>query len=200
MPETTVSTHTHARILAAAVHLYEARTGLLWDDLPAGVERWGLLTEAGRFVKAVDAADDRIRLTLPEFNAIRSDALYNLSSDLHLKFGRDGQLDAIRATGVTDYIEEQRQALNDRHNDPKNSDEAMESLIRERVAAELESVADSLDHSSLEDITRGLDIDRIPGTPARFKRRMIAGCADWLRNRATDILDERVRLYGRVRR
>jgi hypothetical protein len=200
MPEPTVPTHQHERVLAAAGHLYEARTGLLWDALPAGPERWGLLLDAERLVKAIDAADDRIRLTLPEFNAIKAEALSDLNSDLHLKFGRDGQLDAIRATGVTDYIDEQRQRLIDRHSDPKNSDEAMESLIRERVAAELAEVADTLDHASLDVITAGLDIDRETGVPPRFKRRMIAGCADWLRTRGTDILEERVRLYGRVRR
>lgn len=199
MPETTAPGHTHARILAAACHLYEARTGLHWNDLPSGVEQRGLLLEAERFVKAIDAADDRIRLTLPDFNAIKAEALSDLNSDLHLKFGREGQLPAIQATGVTDFIDEQRQALIDRHRDPKNSDEAMESLIRERVAAELESVADSLDHASLDDITAGLDIDRQPGVPPRFKRRMIAGCADWLRTRATDILAGKYRFHGRVR-
>lgn len=200
MPETTTPNHTNARILAAAGHLYEARTGLLWDALPAGQERGDVIAKATRLVQTIDAADDRIRLTLPEFNAIKAEALSDLNSNLHLKFSRGGQLPAIQATGVTDFIDEQRQALIDRHRDPKNSDEAMVSLVRERVAAELESVADSLDHASLDDITAGLDIDRIPGTPARFKRRMIAGCADWLRTRATDILEEKVRLYGRVRR
>lgn len=200
MPEPTVPDHLKARALVAASHLSEARTGMPWSDLPAGQEKWDLLIEAGRLVKAVDAADDRIRLTLPEFNAIKAETLSDLNSNLHLKFGRGGQLPAIQATGVTDFIDEQRQALIDRHREPKNSDEAMESLIRERVAAELESVADSLDHASLDDVTAGLDIDRIPGTPARFKRRMIAGCADWLRTRAADILAEKVRLYGRVRR
>lgn len=199
MPEP-VPEHLKARAFAAAAHLSEARTGVLWNDLPAGQEKWDLLAAAGRLVKAIDAADDRIRLTLPEFNAIKAEALSDLNSNLHSKFGRGGQLPAIQATGVTDFIDEQRQSFIDRHRDPKNSDEAMESLIRERVAAELESVADSLDHASLEDITAGLDIDREPGVPPRFKRRMIAGCADWVRTRSADIITEKVRLYGRARR
>ena len=200
MPETTVPAHQYERVLAAATHLYRVREGLALEDLAVGREYYDLIDEATRLVQAIDAADDRIRLTLPEFNAIKAEALSDLNSNLHFKFGREGQLDAIRATGVTDYIDEQRQALIDRHRDPKNADEAMESLIRERVAAELAEVANSLDHASLDVITAGLDIDREPGVPPRFKRRMIAGCADWLRTRGTDILEERVRLYGRVRR
>lgn len=199
MSETATTDHQQARILAAAAHLYEARSGLTWDGLPAGPERSDVMAKAARLVSCIDAADDRIRLTLPEFNAIRVEALSDLNSDLHMKF-RGEDLRTIQASGVPHFIEEQRLALIDRHRDPKNSHEAMDSLIRERVAAELDSVADSLDHASLEDITAGLDIDREPGVPPRFKRRMIAGCADWLRTRSADILAEKVRLYGRTRR
>jgi len=180
---------TNPRIEAAARAAHNLIHGLEPGDESSWNERGGpyraeALSRAAALVAAIDAADDRIRLTLPEFHAIREDAVSDLNRALHRDWN-DDQRAAAQEAGVPEYIEEYRTKLEGHYLEPANHETAMASLIRERTAAALRSTADAFDHASLSDITADMDID--PGVSPRFKRIMIRGCADWLRNRADEL-------------
>lgn len=187
------------RVYAAARADYNLRHGLdiddrSWDEL-GDVAQSETLTRATALVAAIDAADDRIRLTMPEFNAIRADAIGDLSRSMHHDLDATQMADA-RSAGVPEYLYDYKTKLYDGHLEPADHEEAMASLIRERLAIALNNTADYLDAASLEDITRGMELD--PGVTARFKRIMIRGCADWLRTRAGELGTEKFRPYRRV--
>ncbi|ACL42244.1 hypothetical protein Achl_4293 (plasmid) [Pseudarthrobacter chlorophenolicus A6] len=190
---------TAARVEAAARADFNLSRGLEaddsgWDEI-GGATRAQSLARGAAIVAAIDAADDRVRLTLPEFNAIKADAIGDLSSALHQSWDVESRT-AAQAAGVPDFIEQYRAALGDHYLEPANHEAAMASLVRERTAAALRSTAEHFDAASLSDITGDMDID--PAVPPRFKRIMIRGCADWLRTRA-DELDEETRTpYYRV--
>jgi len=194
---------TDPRIDAAARADYNLTHGLAphaethWDELP-DMHRAGPLARAGILVAAIDAADDRIRLTLPQFHAIRADAIGDMSRHLHRHF-KPGQLAAAQAAGIPESIEEYRAGLAGQHLEPVNFEEAMGSLIRERLSASLRTTADFFDHASMEQITCGMrELDISPLVSPQFQRRFIQGCAGWLRNRA-DELEEETRIpYRRV--
>lgn len=197
MPESThIPDHEYIRIDTAARQLYESRTGLNWEDLALGTDRFQVIAEAVHLVKAIDAADGRIRLTLGEFNAIRADAVRDVHYALLREMSGD-DFEHLATLGVPEAIHNYSLSLKPADHDPKNLDEALGALVRERVSAELNVIADSLDAGDLREITAGLDIDRESGITPRFKRRMIAGCADWIRTRSVDILDTNKQLRGR---
>ena len=129
-------TETNPRIEAVARAEYNLRCGLApdaesnWDELP-DKHRAEPLARAAIFVAAMDAADDRVRLTLPEFHALKSDAISDLNIHLFSHLGKD-QLAA--GSAVTDAIEEYRASAADRYIEPVNHEAAMKSLIRERTA------------------------------------------------------------------
>lgn len=191
---------TTARVEAAARLEYNLNHGLDADDYAAwdainGDTRAQALARAEATVAAIDAADDRIRLTLPEFNAIKADTVYNLSHDLHQSWTAE-QRAAAQAAGIPEFIEAHRARLGESYLEPVDHESAMASLISERLAAALRSTAESFDHASLSDITGATETP--PGVSARYKRIMISGCADWLRNRAADLeSDDRIP-YRRV--
>lgn len=190
---------TTARIEAAARADFNLNRGLEaddpgWDEIH-GDTRAQSLARGAAIVAAIDAADDRIRLTLPELNAIKADAVYDLSHNLHLSWDAESRT-AAQAAGVPEFLEEYRTKLTNRYIEPANHEAAMASLIRERLAAALRATADSFDHASLSDITGAMDIPS--GVSPRYKRIMISGCADWLRNRADDLDAEGRIPYYRV--
>lgn len=190
---------TTARIEAAARADFNLSRGLEaddpgWDEIH-GDTRTESLARGAAIVAAIDAADDRIRLTLPEFHAIKADAVHDLSHALHMSWDAESRT-AAQAAGVPDFIEQYRATLADRFIDPPNHEAAMASLVRERLAAVLRATAESFDHASLSDITGAMDIP--PGVSARYKRIMISGCADWLRTRADDLDAEGRIPYYRV--
>ncbi|WP_230854507.1 hypothetical protein [Arthrobacter terrae] len=189
-----------ARTEAAARTEYNLAQGLepndetSWNEL-GGQPRATALARAAVLIAAIDAADDRIRLTIPEFHAIKADAIGDLSHALHRDWDAD-QLTSAQAAGVPDCMEAFRSKLAGSHLEPANHESAMASLISERTAAALRSTADTFDYASLADVTADMDID--PGVSPRFMRIMIRGCADWLRTRA-DELDAGTRIpYYRV--
>jgi hypothetical protein len=191
---------TNARIEAAARTDYNLSHGLepedqdSWNEL-GGQPRAAAIARATAMVAAIDAADDRIRLTMPEFHAIEANAVRNLSYSLHQDWS-DDQRAAAQAAGVPEYIHAYTTRLEDQYLEPLNHEAAMASLVRERLAAALRSTAEWFDHASLSEILAETDID--PAVPARFKRIMIRGCAQWLTTRATE-LDEGGRIpYYRV--
>lgn len=191
---------TSARVEAAARIDFNLSRGLEpeataeWEEL-GGRTRAQALSRAAVMVAAIDAVDDRVRLTFPEFHSIKAEAIYDLSFSMHQDWN-DDQRTAAQTAGIPEYIEAYRAKLDQQYLDPINHEAAMASLIRERTAAALRSTADGFDHASLSDITADMDIDA--GVPPRFKRVMINGCADWLRRQADD-LDEGGRLpYFRV--
>lgn len=190
---------TSARIEAAARADFNLSRGLeagdpAWDEIH-GDTRAQSLARGAAIVAAIDAADERIRLTLPEFHAIKVDTILDLSHALHLSWDAESRM-AAQAAGVPEFLEEYRTRLADRYIEPANHEAAMASLIRERLAAALRATADSFDHASLTDITGAMDIP--PGVSPRYKRIMISGCADWLRNRADDLDAEGRIPYYRV--
>lgn len=166
---------------------------------PEDTEGWGAvslktqkayLAKAAALIPALDAADDRIRLTMPEFNGLKSQTLRDIRTDLYARFGSNLQPE------VAGYLEE-RSGDYERFMEPVNHEQAMESLIRERLAAALNRTADFFDAASLDSIMTDMDLET--DVPARFKRRMINGCADWLRNHATELtVNNRHRPYYRV--
>jgi hypothetical protein len=179
---------------AAARTLFNVEHGYAPDD----TEGWGsarlvtqqeYITKAAVLVPALDAADDRIRLTMPEFNAIKAQALRDITTDLYARFGSGLQAE------VASYLEERRGDY-ERFIEPVNHEQAMESLILERLAAALNRTADFFDAASLDSITCEMDLDA--EVPPRFKRRMINGCADWLRDHARELTANRARPYYRV--
>lgn len=190
MPETS------PRILAAASTLFNVDAGFApddrseWDAAPLKVQQ-GFIERAVVLVAAIDANDDRIRLTLPQFLNIKAQTVSDLSIDLHSRHGADPAAQGVLAT-----VEQIRASYGDRYLDPVNHEEAMASLIRERLAKELHSIADSFDAASLQDITDGFDFDH--GMTPRTLRLVIHGCADWLRTRAEDLDDGPRRPYRRV--
>lgn len=185
---------TNARRSAAARTLFNVDHGYAPDDTE-GWESTSLKTQqdyktkADVLVPALDAADDRIRLSMPEFNAIKARAVSNLTLDLYARFG------ANLPTEVSAYIQE-RCADYDRFIEPVDHETAMESLILERLAAALNRTADFFDAASLDSITCDMDLE--PGVPPRYQRRMINGCADWLRDHARELTANRARPYYRV--
>lgn len=194
---------TSARIEAAARADYNLGCGLApdaesnWDELPDKL-RAGPLARAGILVAAIDAADDRIRLTLPEFNDIRADAVGDLNRHLHQHYSPE-QLAAAQDAGIPDTIEAYRVGLADRYLEPVNFEEAMGSLIRERLGASLRSTAEFFDHASLEQITCEMrDLDLSPLVSPQFQRRFIQGCSGWLRTRADELAEETRIPYRRV--
>jgi hypothetical protein len=128
---------------------------------------------------------------MPEFNAIKAHAVSDLSMDLRVRFGAD------LPTDISAYMQE-RLAACDRYIEPVNHEAAMESLILERLAAALNRTADFFDAASLDSITCDMDLE--PNVPPRLKRRMINGCADWLRDHARELTANRARPYYRVNR
>ncbi|QOD06015.1 hypothetical protein [Pseudarthrobacter sp. BIM B-2242] len=150
-----------------------------------------LAGQAAALVAAIDAADDRVRLTLPQFHDIKAETVSNLSIDLHSRFGGDPA-----AAEVLAFIEEQRALYGDRYIEPADHEEAMASLIRERLALSLRSTADRFDAASLQDITEGFDFEH--GMAPRTLRKVIQGCADWLRTSAQDLEANPRRPYRRV--
>ena len=187
---------TDPRIEAAARTDYELETGFSWGDLPAGPERELRLGRAAAVVEAADAADDRIRLTLPEYNSIGAGAVYDLGRDLRRCFD-DAQYAEVEYAGVFALVEQQAASLSDRFVEPPNVHEAMASLIQERVAGELTRIAAHLDGASLSDVAP--EVEALPAErTARVRRRVVNGCADWLRGRALELRTGRTRLYARV--
>lgn len=147
--------------------------------------------QARALVAAIDAADDRVRLTMPQFNGIKAETVSNLCSDLYSRFGKDPG-----AKGVLAFVDEQQALYGDVYIEPADHEEAMSSLIRERLALSLRSTADSFDAASLRDITAGFDFDH--GMAPRTLRKVIQGCADWLRTQAEDLEANPRRPYRRV--
>lgn len=200
MPEATLTANQHARIEAAARADHNIAHGLGPDDETSwsevgGQPRAAALARAAALIAAIDAADNRVRLTLPEFHAIEANAVRNLSYALHHDWSED-QRAAAEAAGVPEYIHAYTTRLDDSYLEPVNHEAAMASLVRERLAAALRSTAEWFEHASLSEILVETDID--PAVPARFKRIMIRGCADWLTTRA-DQIDDGGRLpYYRV--
>lgn len=200
MPEAALSTNQHARIEAAARADYNLTHGLepgdetSWSEV-GGQPRAAALARATALIAAIDAVDDRVRLTMPEFHAIEANAVRNLSYALHQDWSAD-QRAAAEAAGVPEYIHAYTTRLDDGYLEPVNHEAAMASLVRERLAAALRSTAEWFEHASLSEILVETDID--PAVPARFKRIMVRGCANWLTTRA-DQIDDGGRLpYYRV--
>jgi hypothetical protein len=190
---------TDARIDAVARADYNLSCGLApedessWDTL-GGKRRAESLARAELLVAAMDAADDRVRLTLPEFHAIKAETISDLSIDLHSRFGTDPA-----AQDILDFVAQQRAAYGDRYLEPVNHEAAMASLIRERTVLALHSTADSFDRASLESITSEMrDLEISPLVSPQFQRRFIQGCAQWLRTRADELDAEGKTLYYRV--
>lgn len=172
-------TRSAARALFNIEHGHDPNSCEEWDEAPMKVHQ-NFEARAAVLVGVIDAADDRIRLTMPEFNNIKAQAVGDLSIDLHSRFG-GGSL----SPEISSFLQEQRSVYGDRYIEPVNHEAAMASLIRERTAAALRSTADGFDAASLSDITADMEID--PAVPPRFKRIMIRGCADWLRTRAEEL-------------
>lgn len=177
-----------ARIEAAARADYNLSHGLeaesnAWDEISGPTREQGL-ARAATLVEAIDAADDRVRLTLPEFHAIKADAVRDLSMSLHGSWDKD-QHAAAQAAGVPEFLQAYTAKFDDHYIEPVNHEAAMASLIRERLAEALRTTAEWFDHASLSEILVETDID--PAVPARFKRILIRGCAEWLRTRAVDL-------------
>jgi hypothetical protein len=175
---------TSARIEAAARAEYNLTHGLEvddagWDEI-GGQPRAEALARATVLVAAIDAADDRIRLTMPEFLDIKAQTVSDLSIDLYARHGVDPGAKEALAT-----VDEMRAVYADRYLDPINHEAAMASLIRERLAASLRDTADSFDNASIQDITAGFNFEH--GMVPRSIRKVIQGCADWLRTRADDL-------------
>lgn len=147
--------------------------------------------QAAAIVAAIDAADDRIRLTMPQFNGIKAETVSNLCTDLYSRFGGDPGAKAALA-----FVDEQQAQYGDRYIEPIDHETAMASLIQERLALAMRSTADRFDAASLEDITAGFDFEH--GMRPRTLRKVIQGCADWLRTRADDLDAEPRRPYRRV--
>lgn len=189
-----------ARVEAAARAEYNLTHGLepgdesSWNEL-GGQPRAAALARAAAVVSAIDAADDRVRLTLPEFHAIKADAVHDLNRALHQDWNEE-QRAAARSAGVPEYIHDYATKFAEHYIEPVNHETAMASLVRERLAAALRTTADRFDHASLEEIIGALDIDA--SVPPRFKRIMIRGCADWLRTRADELDEEQRTPYYRV--
>ncbi|QOT19592.1 hypothetical protein [Paenarthrobacter sp. YJN-5] len=180
---------TSARIEAAARADYNLSHGLEADDETSwnelgGQPRAAAIARATALVAAIDAADDRVRLTMPEFNAIKADAIYDVNMALLMSWDAESRA-AAEAAGVPEFIDQYRARLSDGYLEPLNHEAAMASLVRERTAAAMRSLAEWFDSASLEDITGAMDLDA--SVTPRFKRIMIRGCADWLRTRADDL-------------
>jgi hypothetical protein len=188
-------TETSPRILAAARAVFNVERELdpadteAWDELSLKA-RQTYVDRAAVLVAAIDATDDRVRLTLPQFLNIKAQTVSDLSIDLHSRHGADPA-----AAEVLTTVEIIRANYGDRYIDPVDHEAAMASLIQERLAAALRATADSFDAASLQEITAGFDFDRM--TP-RTLRQVIRGCADWLRTRADDLDAEPRRPYRRV--
>lgn len=189
-------TETSPRVLAAARALFNVDTGFApddrseWDAAPLKVQQ-GFIDRAAVLVAAIDATDDRIRLTLPQFLDIKAQTVSDLSIDLHSRFGTDPG-----AKDVLDLVETVRAGYGDRYLDPVDVETAMASLIQERLSMALRATADSFDRASIQDVTEGFDFDH--GMTPRTLRKVIGGCADWLRTRADDLDAEPRRPYRRV--
>lgn len=189
-------TEPNPRILAVARTLFNldaeldpADTGT-WESLGESARRH-FIDRASVIVAAADAADDRVRLTMDQFLDIKAQTVSDLSIDLHSRHGSDPGAQAVLAS-----VAEVRAALGDRFLDPVDVETAMASLIQERLAIALRATADSFDRASLQDVTHGFDFDH--GMAPRTLRKVISGCADWLRNQADELDDAPRRPYRRV--
>lgn len=189
-------TETSPRILAAARAVFNVESELN----PTDSEAWGELSlkaqqayaaRAAVLVSAIDATDDRVRLTLPQFLNIKAQTVSDLSIDLHSRHGSDPAAQDVLTT-----VEIIRANYGDRYIDPVDHEAAMASLVQERLAAALRDTADSFDAASLDQITAGFSFEH--GMTPRTIRRVIQGCADWLRTRADDLDAEPRRPYRRV--
>lgn len=180
--------HTAARTLFNVDHAYDPEDSEAWGSTSLKVQQ-EYLAKADALLPALDAADDRVRLTMPEFNAIKARALSNLSLDLHARFGAD------LPPEVAAYVHE-RLADYDRFIEPVNHEQAMESLVLERLAAALNRTADFFDAASLDSVTCEMNFET--PVPPRIQRKMINGCADWLRNHAQEVTANRAHPYYRV--
>lgn len=183
-----------ARHRAAARTLFNVDHGYAPEDTDA----WGstslkvqqeYLARAEVLLPALDAADSRIRLSMPDFNAIMAQTVSDLSIDLRARFGAD--LPAEVAAFIDD-----RQEAYDHFLEPANHEQAMESLVLERLAAALNRTADFFDAASLDSITYEMDFET--PLPPRIQRKMINGCAEWLREHARELTSVRARPYYRV--
>lgn len=147
--------------------------------------------QAAAVVAAIDAADDRIRLTMPQFNGLKAETVSDLSRSLYSRFGKDPGAKEVLA-----FVDEQQARYGDTYIEPVDHETAMASLIQERLALALRSTADRFDAASLDDITAGFDFEH--GMTPRTLRKVIQGCADWLRTRADDLEAQPRRPYRRV--
>lgn len=182
-----------ARVVFNTAHDYDPTDTEAWGGLSFKAKQ-PYIDRAAVLVAAIDAADDRIRLTLPQFHAIKAQTVSDLSVDLHSRFGSDRA-----AEDVLDMVATVRAGYGDQYLEPVNFDEAMGSLIRERLSASLRSTADFFDHASLEQIKSNMgDLDLSPLVSPQFQRRFIQGCAGWLRTRADELAEESRIPYRRV--
>jgi hypothetical protein len=181
-----------ARTLFNAAYDYPADDHEGWDAAPANV-RNPFLVKAEPALQAVDAADDRVRLTMPQFLDIKAQTVSDLSIDLHSRHGGDAG-----AKDVLETVENVRANYADRFLPPIDPETAMASLVQERLAIALRATADSFDRASLQDITAGFTFEH--GMTPRTIRKVISGCADWLRTHADDLDAEPRRPYRRVDR
>ncbi|HEX9088224.1 MAG TPA: hypothetical protein VF867_11915 [Arthrobacter sp.] len=193
MSETSPRVRAAARVVFNTAHDYDPADTEAWGELSLKAQQPYIDRGAG-LVAAIDAADDRIRLTLPQFHAIKAQTVSDLSIDLHSRFGADRA-----AEDVLDMVATVRAGYGEQYVEPVNFEEAMGSLIRERLSASLRSTADFFDHASLDQIKsdmRGLDLS--PLVSPQFQRRFIQGCAGWLRTRAEELAEETRIPYRRV--
>lgn len=190
MSETSPRISAAARAVFNVAHDYDPAATEAWDELSLKAQQT-YIDRAAVLVGAIDATDDRIRLTLPQFLDIKAQTVSDLSIDLHSRFGSDPA-----AREVLDMVETVRASYGDRYLDPVDVETAMASLIQERLAASLRGTADAFDAASIQDITDGFDFEH--GMTPRTLRKVIGGCADWLRTRADDLDAEPRRPYRRV--
>lgn len=179
-----------ARVIFNTSHGYDPADTEAWDSLSTNAQR-PYVDRAAVMVSALDAADDRVRLTMDQFLAIKAQTVSDLSIDLHSRHGSDPGAQAVLAS-----VAGARAALGDRFLDPVDVETAMDSLIQERLAIALRATADSFDRACLQDVTGGFDFDH--GMAPRTLRKVISGCADWLRNHADELDDAPRRPYRRV--
>lgn len=179
-----------ARVIFNTSHDYDPTDTEAWESLST-LHQKGYVKRGTVFVAALDAADDRVRLTMDQFLDIKAQTVSDLSIDLHSRHGSDPGAQAVLAS-----VAEVRAALGDRFLDPVDVETAMDSLIQERLAIALRATADSFDRASLQDVTDGFDFDH--GMAPRTLRKVISGCADWLRNQADELDAAPRRPYRRV--
>jgi hypothetical protein len=180
--------HSAARILFNTEHGYDPEDAEAWGEVSLATQK-PFLAKAAALLPALDAADNRVRLSMPDFNAIKAQTVSDLSIDLHARFGTDLPAE------VAAFINERQDAY-DQFIEPVNHEQAMESLVLERLAAALNRTADFFDAASLDSVTCEMNFET--PVPPRIQRKMINGCADWLRNHAQEVTANRAHPYYRV--